>query len=183
MKYNSLVFPILLLAAQFSIAQDKPLIRKLTYIISITDSELQTVKGYLLNMTDSSVKVGHWPVMFGNAAVGKENHKEVNYRQISEITLKRNHGAGRGAWKGAVIGALIGAAAGFIEGGDPGEYWLAMTAGEKALIYGGMGAAAGTGIGALIGALVRKKFIIGGNKEKFDEMKTSVLNKAYGTTN
>ena len=57
-----------------------------------------------------------------------------------------------------------------------------MTAGEKALTYGGMGAAVGTGVGALIGALAKKRFVIGGRKEKFDEMKANVLNKVYGSS-
>ena len=147
MKYYSLIFPILLLAARFAIAQDRPPLRKLTYKISVTDSNFQSVKGYLFNITDSTLKIGYWPVTFGNAAASQENYKDVNYHQISEIKLKRNHGAGRGAWKGAVIGVLIGVAAGYIEGDDPEEYWFGMTATEKAITYAGIGGAAGTGIG------------------------------------
>ena len=54
---------------------------------------------------------------------------------------------------------------------------------RESLAYGGMGAAAGTGIGALIGALAKKRFLIGGRKEKFDEMKADVLTKVYGNVN
>ena len=180
MKYYSLIFSILLLAAQLAVAQDTPFPRELTYKISISDSEMRQIKGYLLDMTDTTLRLSHWPVRFGNDPAMKEGYKEIKYRQISAITLQRSHGAGRGAWKGAIVGLLIGAVAGFIEGDDPEEYWFRFTAADKALIYGGLGAAAGTGIGALIGGLVKKKFIIGGRKENFDAMKINVLNKVYG---
>ena len=187
MKNYSLILAILLLAAQFVIAQDRPPLRNRTYIISVTDSDFQSVKGYLFNITDTTLKIGYWPVTFANPAASKDNYKEINYKQISELELKRNHGAGRGAWKGAVIGVLIGVAAGYIEGDDPEEdlfgMKFTMTATEKAIQYGAICGAAGTGIGAIVGASVRKKFIIGGNKERFDEMKANVLTKVYGNFN
>jgi hypothetical protein len=181
MKYYSLTLPILLLVAQLAVGQTNPPVSKLIYKISILDSSVNKTKGYLFNITDTTVKISHWPVRFADESALKEKFNEIRYSQITEVELKRNHGAGRGAWKGAVIGVLVGVAAGFIEGDDPGDYWVTFTAAEKALIYGGLGGAAGTGLGALIGGLAKKKFIIGGNKEKFDGMKASVLNKAYGT--
>jgi hypothetical protein len=182
MKHYSLILPIFLLAAQLAIAQDNPFPRQLTYKILISDPEMRQIKGYLLDLTDTTLKLSHWPVRFGNDPALKEGYKEIMYRKISVITLQRSHGAGRGAWKGAIVGLLIGVAAGFIEGDDPEEYWFRFTAADKALIYGGLGAAAGTGIGALIGGLVKKRFIIGGRKENFDAMKMNVLNKVYGVT-
>ena len=182
MKAFFLFYCILLLATEFSFCQS-PLLRKITYKISVTDSSLRPAKGYLFNITDSSLKVGFWPVAFGDPQADKEKYKEINFQHISEMSLKRNHAAGRGAWKGAVIGVLTGVIAGFVEGDDPPEDWFGMTAGEKALMYSGLGAAAGTGIGALIGALAKKRFIIGGRKEKFDEMKANVLTKVYGNSN
>ena len=183
MKPYSLIFPILLMAAQLATAQDNPITRKLIFKISVSDSGLNMRKGYLSNITDTTIKLSHWPVRFGVNPTIQEPLKEVGYSQIKEMTLKRNHGAGRGAWKGAVIGFLTGVAAGFIEGDDPEESWFALSAFDKAIIYGGLGATAGTGIGALVGAFAKKKFIIGGRKENFDAMKANVLNKAYGNTN
>jgi hypothetical protein len=182
MKFFFLFYSILLLATQFSFSQS-PVSRKITYKISVTDSSLRPAKGYLFNITDSSLKVGFWPVVFGDPKADKEKYKEINFQHISEISLKRNHGAGRGAWKGAVIGLVTGVIAGFVEGDDPPEDWFGMTASEKALTYSGMGAGLGAGIGALIGALAKKRFIIGGRKEKFDEMKANVLTKVYGNSN
>jgi hypothetical protein len=35
--------------------------------------------------------------------------------------------------------------------------------------------------GAFIGTVARKKFIIGGSRQKFQEMKPTVLQKVYGS--
>ncbi len=57
---------------------------------------------------------------------------------------------------------------------------FAMTAGQKALV-GGLGlGVSGALVGAVIGAIAHKKFIINGKKEKFDMMSESVLDKTYG---
>lgn len=179
MKLYSLVFPILLLATQFSIAQERPQVRKIAFKISVSDS-ISKLKGHLYNISDTSVNVSSWPIRFRDVSATPKDSKELGYAQISEITLKRTHGAGRGALLGALAGAFIGAVAGFAQGDDPADYWFRMTAADKAIILGGTGAMAGAGIGALIGALAKKKFIIGGKKERFDEMQMNILNKAYG---
>ena len=190
MKYYSLTLLILMLVAQLAVGQTNPPVSKLIYKISLTDSSVRQTKGYLLNLTDTTVRISNHPVRFASDAAIAGSLKEVSYPQITEIQLKRKHGALRGMWKGAIIGVLIGVAAGFIEGDDPVQeydpwdpyYYLgvSMTATDKAVAYGVLGGALGTGIGALIGGLAKKKFVIGGKKEKFDEMKANVLTKAYG---
>lgn len=181
MKIASIVVPILLLASEFAFTQDTARPAKKIYKASLLHYDLNRTNGYILGITDSSVLVSHWPVRLGTNAKQEEDYKEIKYKTISEITIKRNHGAGRGAWKGAIIGLAVGALAGFIEGADPEEYWFRLSALDKAIMYGTTGAAAGTGIGALVGGLARLKFPINGKKERFDDMRLNVLSKAYGT--
>jgi hypothetical protein len=181
MKLSSLMLAILLIAADHALSQEAPPARKMTYKITISDSASESLKGYLYDITDSSLKISQWAVALRAAEV-RDAFKEVDHRQIRDVTIKRNHAAGRGAWKGALIGTLVGVIAGLVEGGDPQEYWFRLSAGDKALIYGGMAGTVGTGVGALVGALVKKKYTIAGRKKKFDEMKINVLNKAYGNT-
>lgn len=184
MKYCSLVFAILLPAAQFVIGQDSPT-RKRIYDILIIDSGMLQTRGYLHGITDSTLVVSNFPVRFGANSTIKGSYHEINYMQLSEITVKRRYGAGRGAWKGAIAGIVIGAVKGFMEGGDGGsggEPGLNMTAPNKAIFYGALGGCAGAGFGSLIGGLVRKKFIIRRNKESFELMRVDVLNMVYGTT-
>lgn len=183
MKYSFFILAILLLAAQFVIGQP-PSIRKRIYDISIIDSGMQQRKGYLSGITDSTLAVSYLPVRFSGNSTIKGSYQEFNYTQLLEITVKRRHGAGRGAWKGAIVGIVIGAAKGYLEGGDGGgnEPGLNLTAPNKAIFYGVLGGCAGAGFGSLIGGLVRKKFMIGRNKENFESMKVDVLNMVYGTT-
>jgi hypothetical protein len=54
-----------------------------------------------------------------------------------------------------------------------------MTAGEKAVLGGFVGAVTATLTGALIATLVKKNFIIGRNKEKFQAMKQNILKRLY----
>ena len=54
---------------------------------------------------------------------------------------------------------------------------FAMTAGEKAL-WGGIGlGASGAIVGTVVGALAKKKFIIGGKKEKFQDLQSKIMMK------
>ena len=179
MKRYSLIFPLLLLAAKFSVAQEPLKVRKLTFKISVSDSG-GTVKGFLYNISDTSVNISKWPIRFRDVAAVPKDAKELGYAQISQIRLKRGHGAGRGALLGAFAGACLGALSGFVQGDDPQEYWIRFTAEDKALFFGGMGAVAGAGIGAFIGAVAKKTFVIGGKKNRFDDMHMNILNRAYG---
>jgi hypothetical protein len=201
MKFSYFFLLLLLTISEWGIAQDSLSRRKPMYKVSFTDSALNQTKGYLLNLSDSAMKITTLPIKFGEQPSAGTSIMDVRYNQVTELELKRRGGAGRGAWKGAVAGFLIGAICGLISGTDPpcqkvdpatdfyglgaiGEGFcnaFRMTAGEKALAYGVLAGAAGTGVGALTGALVKKKFIIGRNKERFNEMRVNVLNKAYGS--
>ena len=54
-----------------------------------------------------------------------------------------------------------------------------MTAAQKAVTLGIVGAGTGGLIGALVGSLIKKKFIIGRNKQKFHAMRQNILEKLY----
>lgn len=146
-------------------------LKKMKVIIVDTSGIRST--GYLSGFSDSTIKL--------SAAVTKPGTSTFNYNyaNIGDITIKRKGSVPKGILIGALTGALIGVAAGFIEGDDK-EGWIMFSAADKALIYGVFGGGIGAGAGAIGGAIVRKKFIIGGNKQKFNLMKISVLDKVYG---
>jgi hypothetical protein len=56
------------------------------------------------------------------------------------------------------------------------------SAGDKAILYGGMGALGGGVIGAITGTVARKRFIIGGQKDRYKEMQLSLLDMMYNNT-
>jgi hypothetical protein len=189
MKYYSILILCIVCTTQSLVAQDSALLKKISFRISVTNFDNTTAKGWLAIIEDSTVQVCNHPVHFGGANLAAASLKNIDYSQVSQIKLKRNNGAGRGAIIGAVCGFIVGAVAGFIQGDDPhvpasqdffgfGEAFR-MTAAEKAGILGISGAAVMGGAGAIIGTFAKKTFIIGGKKEKFDEMRANVLDKAY----
>jgi len=189
MKYYSILILCIVCTGQSLVAQDSALLKKISFRISVTNFDNTTAKGWLTTIEDSTVQVSNHPVHFGGANLAGASLKTIDYSQVSQIKLKRSNGAGRGAIIGAVCGFIVGAAAGLIAGDDPhvpasqdyfgfGEAFR-MTAIDKAAILGISGAALMSGAGAIIGAFAKKTFIIGGRKEKFDEMRVNVLDKAY----
>ena len=190
---KSQLFLLLLLSAavQHVDAQDSTeTLKRIAFRITVTGPGNEATKGWLANINDSAVIISNRAINFGNMRRTNLQVQPVDYNRITTLRLKRKNGAGRGALYGAISGLLIGVASGFIAGDDPhvpasqdffgfGEAFR-MTAADKALVGGIAGAAIGSGLGAILGAILRKTFIIEGKKEKFDEMRVNVLDKAYG---
>jgi hypothetical protein len=186
--------------AQKVYSDDSIALKKRIYKISFTTADSKKSTGYLARLSDSNLYVSASPLNF--SSVNKNDHlTSYPYNHLEKIEIKRKGAAGRGAWQGALIGLAIGVIGGLVSGDDPvaptyndpnnplgnaiGNAFSSvsnafrMTAGEKALAYGIGGAGTGALMGALIGSLVKKKFIIGRNKLKYNEMRHEILRKLY----
>jgi hypothetical protein len=155
-----------------------------TFIASITTMDNRLLKGTLSSVNDTQL------ILRTN-----NNPLTVPADNVKSFTIKRKHSVR----KGALIGFGIGAAAGIIIGlasgddpkmayPDPGEDPLGigtmvtafsnsftMTAGQKAVV-GGLGlGATGAIVGSIIGAVAKKKFVIGGKKEKFHDLQGELM--------
>lgn len=190
MKPLSLLFIFIAFSCCALVAQDSTLKKRLSFKIWITGIDSSKTIGWLSAISDSSLELSNRPKHFNDPLVKANNHLiHFDYSQLAAMKLKRNNGAGRGAAIGAASGLVIGAIAGFSAGDDPHvpasqDLWgigeaFRMTAADKALVGGFAGAAIGAGLGALTGALVKKTFIIEGKKEKFDEMRLNIIERAY----
>lgn len=181
--------------AQKSYTDDSIALKKRIYKISIITSDSKKVNGYLANLSDSNLYLSPTPLRL---SLDKSNNylSSYPYDHLEKMEIKRKAAAGRGAWKGALIGLAAGAIVGFASGDDPVSTYnnpndplgtlftdlanaFSMTAGEKAGALGFVGAGTGALIGTLVGTLVKKKFIIGRNKEKFQAMRQNILEKLY----
>lgn len=120
------------------------------------------LKGFLYDKNDSSV------IIRG----GFKNFKEINpaeftyddlknlpleyssipFSNIDVMKARRKGRVGRGVLIGALTGLAIGGLIGVISGDDPPDTYMALTAGEKALILGMPLAAIGAGVGGLLGS-------------------------------
>ena len=148
--------------------------------VSVRTMDNKTISGRFYAINDSQVLTTS--SVRGNHTIPAEN--------IQSFTMKRKNSVLRGALIGFGVGALTGVIIGFASGDDPlmetSSDWgitstinnaFAMTAGEKAL---GAGIALGTTgaiVGMIIGAVVKKKFIIGGKKQKFVDMQSRLMMK------
>ena len=173
----------------FSQAQTDPATAKKQKVFnaSVTTMDGKTLKGYLSAANDTQL-------------ILKTNNQQmvVPAENLKSFTVKRKHSALRGALIGFGVGAAAGIIIGLASGDDPvmaynpGPYGdplgleaigvamnnaFAMTAGEKA-IAGGIGlGATGAIVGTIIGAVAKKKFIIGGKKEKFHDLQGDLMKK------
>lgn len=179
-------------------------LKKRIYKVSIITSDSKKSTGYLANLSDSNLYLSPSPLPFSSVKIN-DRLSYYPYDGIEKIEIKRKAAAGRGAWQGALIGLAAGVIGGLVSGDDPvaPTYYptynnpndpfgtalgiafsnmsnvFRMTAGEKAVTLGIVGAGTGSLIGALVGSLVKKKFIIGRNKQKFHAMRQNILEKVY----
>jgi hypothetical protein len=161
--------------------------------VKLTNGAL--AKGWLYSMNDSQIVLlratpgevkrfantpGKWDGRLTTVAAG----------QIENIATRKRNSVVKGCLIGLAVGVFTGAVGGFISGDDRLEEYpsaandpyglgalgtslhnsFAMTAGEKALVAGAGLGVTGAIIGTIIGAVAKKKFIIGGKKEKYRDL-------------
>jgi len=153
---------------------------------TVTTMDSKTLKGSLFTVNDTQL-------------ISRTNDQQmvVPAENLKSFTVKRKHSALRGALIGFGVGAAAGIIIGLASGSDPVMAYpnpnedplligsmvvamnnaFAMTAGQKA-VAGGLGlGATGAIVGTIIGSVAKKKFIIGGKKEKFHDLQGELMKK------
>lgn len=156
---------------------------------SIAANQTQKGKPYTLHVfkTDGSVQKGY---LYGANADGitlTMNTKESSGftqlapEQIDRLFLRRKGNVGRGllfgALGGAAIGTLIGSASGDEDCGGC-VLDIGYTRQDKMIIGATYGFLAGAGLGVVLGALTKKKFIIKGKKENYQQHFERIVERA-----
>lgn len=156
------------------------------------------VKGWLYKIDTSNVyllpaKTKNLQPLYYKAPDVNDASYNLEAMQINTIVLKKRNHALKGALIGFGAGAVIGATIGFASGDDaisplsrnPAndffvslENSFAMTAGEKAAAIGISGGVIGALIGGITGALMKKTFIIGGNKNNYSNSQEELNKRA-----
>lgn len=165
-----------------SVSPQKPRV----FIASIKTMDKEIIRGRLVAINDSQLLLKSFN---GQQFIPSEN--------ISSFTIKRKNSVLRGTLIGFGIGAVTGIIIGLASGDDPimsypdpgndpfglGTFVagihnaFAMTAGQKAVAGGLFLGTSGAVVGAIIGAVAKKKFIIGGKKQKFHDLQGAVMMK------
>jgi hypothetical protein len=139
------------------------------------------VTGYLSSISDSSLYVTKsWLSLKKSNTVS--NFEKIDFKNIAQVRLKRDGSAGRGAIIGSAAGLAAGAIFGlvtYVEPKDDVDIFIHALFGvnrtTSTVAYGLLGGLSGAAVGTLVGALAHKTFIIGGSKEKFQQMKSELL--------
>ncbi|MBI1342675.1 MAG: hypothetical protein GC171_07075 [Terrimonas sp.] len=202
MKRNLLLALFLFISFITFSQEDLPTMTKkfVPSLASIQTLEGKRVNGWFYSVTDDQVSLlkPKKRLLHYNQQT-KIDHSGamilIPTEQINIIGLKRKNNVMKGALIGFGVGALSGIIGGIISGDDPvtrntGEpfsdlfngirkllTWK-LTAGQKAVAGGLVFGLTGAATGAIIGALVKKKFFIGGKKEAFRQHHSELIKRA-----
>ncbi|MEO6314133.1 MAG: hypothetical protein ABIU63_06455 [Chitinophagaceae bacterium] len=159
------------------VAQDSSLLKKRGFKIVASAADNVQTRGWLANITDSAIQLSDQPVRF--ARTGKSlNITALNYNLLAAVRIKRQNAGWRGLRTGFICGFAFGGVIGLASGNDKSGFFP-LSAGEKAIGGGLLAGLLSATVGAIIGAFPGRKFIISGKKENFDQLRISVLERAY----
>lgn len=148
---------------------------------TVHTNDNKIIKGWLYAVNDSQLVLVNSSRALLNPSFDGAGQQVIPIENIRVASMRKKNSALKGALIGLGVGAFTGAIIGFVDGDDVSSpnSWniLSFTAAEKAL---GGGLVLGTGgaiIGTIIGALAKKKFIIGGKKEKNRDLAAELMRK------
>ncbi len=160
-----------------------------------TVTKQKSFNAFVRTMDNKLIKGKFYAINDSQVLVEKSTKKllPIPAENIRSFTLKRKNVVLKSALIGFGAGALTGIIVGYASGDDPVIQYagndvfsafgaslnnaFAMTAGQKAAAAGiGLGLS-GAIIGTIIGVLAKKKFIIGGKKERFHDLQSEIMMK------
>ena len=181
MKQISFLFGFTLLLVS-CFAQEGRTPKRVTMKLSVMDSVRRVDFGYLAAMSDSGIVMLKTPVVFDHS-IASSNMNIIPYQNLTEVSIKRKGSVGKGILIGGLSGMVLGGIIGYISykptNCEGALICFDFGPGTDAAAGASVGTLAGAAIGGIVGALAKKRFIIGGKKEKFQQMKTSVLEMTY----
>ena len=133
---------------------------------------------YIVDVNDTAVVVMETPVKFRGFAPNAGT-KSIPYHQIEVATINRKGAVGRGIMFGGLGGMVVGGIIGAITYKPCDPCFLDFGIGFDILAGSSVGLLGGGLIGAVAGILSKKIFKIGRNKQQFETMRLSVLDRAY----
>ena len=186
MKRILLLLLVLTEFAKFANAQDSILTREVIFKATLKDTANNVTNGYLYLISDSSVSLTMEIRSLRFSNKGLTEGKVFPFTNIKKLRLQRKGSAGSGALIGSIIGGLgfgIAEAAAASSYSSNGSNIVNISPGEAfaggLLVGGGVGAL----IGACVGALSHKTFMIHGKKERFDEMRKKMITRLAKNNN
>lgn len=164
------------LFCQFVFSQDT-ILKKNYYIkMRVWQTNAPTRDLYLADINDTALIVSNQPMNFRKSMM---NTTAISYPQLEMATVKRRGSVGRGMLMGGLIGMIGGGIVGAATYKKCDDCIWDFGVGPNIAAGSILGTATGVLTGAIIGALAQKKFIIGGQRNKFEALRLTVLDMAY----
>lgn len=180
------------LIAKYSTSQDTMMPQKLiAFRARVKTYDGQVKAGYLQAVTDSIISLSNARSVLRFDGAGEDAASNFKVASLDRVQLHRKGSVGRGIWGGALIGFATGFIGGIVQGNDPdrtvsipdfifggGSYTYVVkgrTAVDKGLFLGLTGSLGGVIIGAIIGAISYKTFVIHGKRENYQKMRNKMM--------
>ena len=170
---------VLLLTGITSFSQDSTqLKKKITFKAKFnTRTDPHPLPVYILDINDTAVVFIEGPVRF-RSFTPVTGTRTIPYHQIEMATINRKGAVGRGILFGGIGGFVLGGLIGAISYKSCDNCWD-FGIGFDILAGGTLGMGVGAVVGTVVGLLSKRVFRIGGNKQQFEVMRLSVLDRAY----
>lgn len=159
--------------------------RKMVFKARVLAHDQLIAKGFLLQINDSNVALSQAPRPFILGADYRDSLQKIHYSEIDCIELKRKGSVGKGILIGTIAGATAGVLIGYASGDDDGfdengnMMVFPMSAGDKAMVAGGVLGILGGLLGAVIGAVSNKRIYINRSTSGLKELNHTVLERIY----
>ena len=179
MKSSLILFAFLLVVISIRAQDSSSIKKKITFKGTFsTRSDLKPRPVYIVDVNDSAVVYLETPVRFREYATNAAT-KTMPYHKIEVATINRKGAVGRGILFGGLGGIVLGGIIGAITYQPCDPCFFDFGIGFDIMAGSSLGLLGGSLIGAVTGILSKKIFKIGGQKQQFDKMKLSVLDRAY----
>jgi hypothetical protein len=137
----------------------------------------EPLKGEIYQIKDSSIII-HSTLETKNEIPLKIISTEIDYNVINQVKVRRKNSILIDAACGVVAGAIAGGIVGFAQGDDEPNLIFSFTAGEKAMIFGSMGAVVG-GVFGTVSGLIKIEIPINRDKKTFNSSRARLLKYSY----
>jgi hypothetical protein len=197
MKQGICCIAFFLLFAGSPTAQDSVL-RKKIFVARLSLTNGSQIEGYLAYLSDTSLSLSPYPVAVQSAGFARRSMRNFPYSDLQNLQLHRRSPVGKGILYGAALGLTGGFLAGILSGNDPdqripfpdlfsnGTDYITVrgtTALEKGFLQGIYSMLSGALVGCAVGLLSQRHFLLLGKKDKFIDMRTSVMAGLYHPNN
>jgi hypothetical protein len=149
-----------------------------TFNTTLHNIHNEKFKGYIATMDDSTLYLSKTVFALTFEDIDLKKFEKFGYSEINKVYLLRKNSVGSGLWIGSIAGLVVGTITG-LSMEVRGQNFAGLTQLSNGILGALLGAGIGCIVGAGIGALSGRNFSVKGNKDKFQKMKETMIDRLY----